>query len=284
MALGTILGTVLASAAASGAGALASKAFGGGGRGTPSAAELGAPLQQFNPIGINAGGLKATFGDNQYTVAPASGRTELVNALSNSYGGLADQLGILRSQVAPGVSGLRSARLAEIEDARKKAIGDLRENLSRRRVLGSSFGQDAIARAESEFGGARDRVAAESFLQELEMTNQLIDQQFTAQRSVFQTQLSELNLQADLATKLGAKATETLGSNAQFLSALNLKQAELAGKEAEGSGKFFGQLFQPVSSAIGKGVSSIFSSGFGSGGGGAMNIGGTGLPGFGGLY
>lgn len=210
-----------------------------------------APLENFAPAGINAGGLSTGFSGGNITVTPSAERLGLVRGISDSFGEKAGLLGLLRKSVAPGMSDLRTSRLGEIENARTSAIGNLRENLARRRVLGSSFGQDAITRAESEFAGQRDRVAAESFLQELELSNQLIDQEFTAARQVFQTSLDELNLEADVAVKLGAKATETLGANARAL-------AELNAKEAAGAGKFFGQTFQPVADAFGKGVGEWF--------------------------
>src|SRR5690606_4802425 len=117
----------------------------------------------------------------------------------------------------------------------------LRENLARRRVLGSSFGQDAISRAESEFAGQRERVAAESFLAELEATNNLINQEFAARRQSFQTGLDELNLQAEIATKIATQASDQLGANARL-------EAALLAKEAEGRGKFFGETFGPLTS------------------------------------
>lgn len=215
---------------------LGSKLFGGG-----------KPAAPPPPTGINAGGLTSTLSGGNIGINASPERLGLVSGVSDAFGRLGSDLGILRQSVAPGISGLRASRLQEIENARQRAIGDLRENLQRRRVLGSSFGSDAIARAESEFGGQRDKVAAESFLQELELTNQFITQQFNAQRGQFQTGLDELNLQADVATKLASKATDTLSANARFTSAL-------AAQEAQNAGKFFGQSFGPAFNAIGQSV------------------------------
>lgn len=219
------------------------------------------PLQQFTPPGINAGGLSATFGGNAFNVTSDAARRGLVGDIANTFTGLADATGGLRSRVAPGVSDLRAARLAEIEDARSSAVGNLRENLARRRVLGSSFGADAVSRAEAEFGRERDRVAAESFLQELELTNNLLQQEFTARRAAFQTGLDELNLEAQIATSLAGKATDILGKNAQI-------EAMLLAQQQQGLGKFFGQEIAP---SIKGGVASLFS-----GGGGGASPGGFG--------
>lgn len=270
MALGTILGSVAGGLASGAAGFGLSKLFGGNKNPT-------AGLQSFAPTGINAGGLTTSASGGNIAVTPSAERLGLVGNIAGGFGSLADELRQLRGKVAPGISELRANRLAEIEGARQRAIGDLRENLQRRRVLGSSFGNDAIARAESEFAGQRERVAAESTLQELEASNNLINQQFSAQRQQFQTFLDELNLEAGIATGIATKATETMGANARMLAQLNVL-------EAQSSGKFFGQMFGPATSAIGKTGGNFLSSLLGGGGGistGTIAPGGGGIIGVG---
>lgn len=233
----SFLAAAAPAAITSGLNFLGSKLFGGSSKAAPPPP----------PTGISAGGLTSSMSGGNIGITPSAERLGIVSNISGNFGRLGDELGILRSRVAPGISELRASRLAEIEDARNRAIGDLRENLQRRRVLGSSFGNDAIARAESEFGGARERAAAESTLAELELTNNFINQEFQAQRSQFQTFLDELNLQANLAAGLAGKATDTMSANARL-------QAQLNMLEAQGAGKFFGQTFGPLTSAIGNSV------------------------------
>lgn len=241
MAIGTLLGTLGTAALSAGVSAGASRLFGGGGGSTAPA-----PVS----AGINAGGLSGANG----TLTADANRTGMVRSVADQFGNQADALGGLRARLAPGFSDLRASRLAEVENARTNAIGNLRENMARRRVLGSSFGQDALTRAEVEFGQQRDKVAAESLLQEIEGTQMLINQEFEARRGQFQTGLDELNLQADIATKLAAGATAQMGANARL-------EAELKAKEAAGAGRFFGQTFQPVANEVGRGISSFFNSG-----------------------
>lgn len=251
MALGTLAAAALPSLVSAGASWGLGKLLGGNEK--PAAA----PVQNFKPTGINAGGLSSSISGDNLTITPSAERLGLVGGLSRGFTSEADALAGLRGRVTPGFSDLRTARLQEIEDARKAAIGNLRENMARRRVQGSSFGQDALARAELEFGKAREATAAESFLQELDATNQLIQQEFSARRGAFEAGLNDLNLQAVVATKLAAGASAQLGANARL-------EAELAAKEQAGRGKFFGEnVISPLSKAAG----SIFS-GFGSGGGG----------------
>lgn len=238
MALGTLAAAVAPSLISAGLSYGASKLFGG------SSGSSSAPLQNFQPTGFSGGGFSTSYGPGGLTIAPTAERSGLVRSLGKSFGDLSAELGGLKAKVAPGFSDLRRSRLAEVEASRSSAIGNLRENLARRRVLGSSFGQDALTRAENEFGQQRDKVAAESFLQELEATNQLIQQDFAARRGQFQTGLDELNLEADIATKLSGNATGVMAKNAQML-------AELNAKEAANSGKFFSETFTPAFKAIG---------------------------------
>lgn len=235
----SVLSAVAAPAITAGVSFLGNKLFGSGSS-SPTQ-----PLQQFKPSGFTGGGLSASFDPSgNLTLAPTAARLGAVGGLGTTFGAAADEFGRMRSTVAPGVSDLRAQRLREIENARNAAVGNLRENLARRRVLGSSFGQDALTRAEAEFGGLRDKAAAESFLQEFEMTNRLIGQEFDARRQQFETGINELNLEAGIAANLTAGATKAMGEAATMLSALNAK-------EAEGKGKFFGQTFQPVAKAFG---------------------------------
>lgn len=225
---------------------LASKAFGGG-------SKAGASLGSVRPTNINAGGLSTSLGrDNVLSVTPSAERLGLVGNISNSFKPQADFLQSLLGKVAPGFSDLRTARLQEIENARQQSIGNLRDNLSRRRVLGSSFAQDAVTRGNLEFAQEKEKAQAESLLQEIDMSNQLAQAQFEAQRGQFQTVLDELNLHADLATQLSSQATSQLGANARL-------KAQLDAMSAQGAGKFFGQTVQPAVSGISDNISSWFS-------------------------
>lgn len=169
-------------------------------------------LQRFRPVGFSAPGLRGTFADNRFTLTrtPAAGRsladirsgfagradvlrdrasallgqrdtlTGLRGEVSGLRPGLARLRGDVRSlreEVRPGFGRLTRSRLAGLRDIRERTIGDLREELSKRRVAGSSFATSQVAGAEAEFAREEDRIRAESFLQEMDATNQLIQQE-----------------------------------------------------------------------------------------------------------
>ncbi len=218
----------------------ANKLAGGGG---------GSSLTSFAPPGFDAGGIHAQYAGDRFLVGPTAERTAAVGNISNTFGAQADAIGGLRQTVTPGFSQARTAALGQIENARSSSIGNLRENLQRRRVLGSSFGQDAVSRTEAEFAQQKATTEAQSYMAELEATQQLMQQEFTARRGQYQTTLDEMNLEASIAAGLTGKATDVLAKNSQI-------EAMLDAQAAQGAGKFFGQLAQPVGAAVGKSIGS----------------------------
>lgn len=172
------------------------------------------PVQYSSP-GFNAGGLSTSFSGNNYNVSPDANRTGVVNDISSNFRNLGDITGGLRATVGPGFNDLLNARLNSLGDSATSAIGDLRQNLQARRVLGSSFGQDTISRAQSEFQRNRDSIIADNFTKSLDANNQLLKQQYDAYNQSFQANLGELNLEANIANGLTGKASEILAANAQ---------------------------------------------------------------------
>jgi len=226
-----------------------------------------APQVNFTPPGFAAGGLLANFSGNGYNVTPTSQRSDLVGNIANTFGTQANDINTLRQQFGPGFSQLRQAQLNQINSNRNSAIGSLQQNLQNRRVLGSSFAQDAINRTAAQYDQQQQQVIAQTYLQELAANQQLIQQQYSAARGQFQTGLDELNLEAGVASDLTTKATSSLSSAAET-------QAKLDAQNAAGTGKFFGGLGQMAGSALGSstftgGLSSLF-------GGGASSMGSIG--------
>lgn len=202
--------------------------------------------RDFRPVDISAGGLNARFNDsgNRVKISSAGRRQQLVGGIQDLFRSQADELQNLRGQVEPGFGRLTDARVNAIENRRRSAVGNLRENLSRRRVLGSSFAQDALARAESEFGQQEAETRAQSFLQELDVTRDLIGREFQARQNAVQTALNELNLQAEVGTQLATQATSALQANAAVQTEAALENQRqtlgLVGAAIGGSSEAFG--------------------------------------------
>lgn len=213
--------------------------------------------KMLQPINISGGGLTSNFSKGSLSVNADTGRTGLVSDLSNSFTGQADLLSGLRSQIAPGVSALRAAQLASIEGARQSAVSTLADNLARRRVLGSSFGADALTRSNLDFEKQKNDIIAQTYLQEIDATNQLINQEFTARQNAFSTKLDEANLEAGLAKDLSAQASDILTKGAEIRAQLAqtkltttaqiaTDQAKLDAGAQSGAGSLFGLIGQKV--------------------------------------
>lgn len=209
-------------------------------------AHVNAPPVTFTPPNFTGGGLNGTFSVNRYGVTPDATRTGAVDDLSNSYTQLGDQTGALRDTVAPGYNDLLKSRLTSFNNNAASAIGTLNQNLQSRRVLGSSFGQDTITRAQNQFNQSRDQIVSDNFLQSLNTNNQLLNQQYSAYSQAANTKLNELNLESSLASTLGSKSADLLNQNAQTEAKLSEDAAKSNAtnsiSQANGFGNFIGKV------------------------------------------
>jgi hypothetical protein len=144
-------------------------------------------------------------------------------------------LDALRADFKPGFSNLRRSALDEIEQAGVRAKGDLKESLRRRRVLGSKFADNALLRAEMEIGRQKAAVAAQSFLEEVDVTMRALDQEFQAIGQTLAQELSELQVVAGMETQLQAIVSQ----NFQFAQ-------KMLAEEARGRGDLFGTMLSSV--------------------------------------
>lgn len=165
-------------------------------------------IKNMNPTGFNAGGFSSSFNNGTVSLNTSPERQALVSGVQGQYQNQADELMALKGTVAPGMSAFRQSALSRLEDARKAAISNLRENFARRGILGSSFGEDAIARQDMEYQREAERISTESYLKEVELTNNLLNQQYEAGVNAFQTGLNELNIGAELGAKLASDANQ----------------------------------------------------------------------------
>ena len=226
------------------AGGLASGAaaaiFGGGG-GSVGSGLSQAPVQ---PFGF--GGLSGGLQNGRFVIQPGEARVTAVERSAANQARLADELAVARQRFSGPLGDLTRTRLQDVENRRSRAIGNLRENLARRRLAGSSFANDALARAEAEFAGVADQIRAGSMLEEIDINVRLLREETAAREQSIRAGIQELNLQADLGAALMSGVTTQLGANARL-------EAALEAEAAQNTGRFFA----PAIEAIGSGVSSF---------------------------
>ena len=155
-----------------------------------------------------------------------------VDSLRGETSALRRDLRGLRASVQPGFGRLTRAAQAAVDNARSRAKGDIKDQLARRRILGSNFGADALIRAEREFANLEDERVGTATVQEIALTAGLLDQEFRGLMADIQSQISELGLAASVGTALLS------GANAAQAAATKVLQ-----QEAKGAGQGVASLF-----------------------------------------
>ncbi len=179
---------------------------------------------------------------------------QIQGAYGEAIGGIQSNLERLR----PGFGALTDARVNAIRDEGARAGSDLKSNLAKRRVLGSSFAEADISTQRAEFAKKEAEARAASYLEELDATTKLIGEKlnfqtaeidavasyikeaFSLERASDQVQLDELNKQFDALTSMISGLNAAAQRNAQT-------EAEYAAQGAANRGK----LIAPIASAAG---------------------------------
>ena len=175
-------------------------------------------LQNPRLTSFSAPGLDATFASpEQLNLTRSQEVQDSLSGISNAFKTQAGELGGLKPLVEPGFGRLTEAGIRAIRDARRSSIGDLKTNLSRRRVSGSSFGADDISRTNAEFSKRENEFASQAFVQELALSQQLINDQATASASAYSTFLEQANIESNFAVTLSSGVSSILSDNAKII-------------------------------------------------------------------
>ena len=177
--------------------------FGGGGNiNTVRSASLVTPaFRSSTGIDLGSGSITTNF-QREGTFPQKSIETRFPRILGD--------IDTLRSKLTPGFSQVREARLANIDNARFRSIGNLRDNLARRRIEGSSFGQNALVQAEREFAQARAAEEANAFLEENAANQEILQFEFGALETELNRELQELSIAANLASSFTGIIADSL--------------------------------------------------------------------------
>jgi len=250
-------------AAISAVGAVGASALSGGGSSShPLAADFSFPTT--NPtFRFNIG---PTGNDAVITTDRGFQRDlDKFSALSNTQ---ADEIRGLRGQVAPGFGRLTSAQndifdaaLSRLGDERRASRGDLRNDLSRRRVLGTSFARDQITnqdavfdRQELEITNARSEATAQSLLAEIDASARFINAEFSSRLAGVERLMAGAEFVTQASTPFTTGMSGALGNISSTVAQLNAQaQAGL------------GASLQPLIDSVGDEVGGILSDIFGTG-------------------
>lgn len=211
------------------------KIFGGAGR----------KLKKFRPVNFSTAGGQGTFtkvGRNQFDFN-LNRSAGVNNALSGLTTGLEDRsaaFGGLRSRVSGGFGDLTRAKVQSIRDAGTRTVGNLRNRLRQRRVLGSSFAENQITSTEAQFAQEEERARAEGVVGEIGLEADLIGREFAGAIEAAQTLLNQFNFETGIASGLQQSATQAVQNvgiaRAEARSAMDAGIGSIAGTLI---GKFF---------------------------------------------
>jgi len=198
-------------------------------------------LQQFNPVGFSSPAMAGKFNKdtNSFDLTrTAEGNTAIEDLISGfqkrgeTFKGLADR-------VRPGFGELTRTTVDAIRRAGTRSVGNLREELSKRRVVGSSFAQREIAGVEAEFGELEKKARAESKIAELDMTAEFLGESTQAAIDSAAQVMTQLNFESNLSAGLSEAAGAQINANITA-------QAEARAAQEEGAGGFLGTILGAV--------------------------------------
>lgn len=262
-------------------------AIGGGGEGTPGTPDETIGLDELaeNTFGGTLLDLRRQVTDTLSQLDP------LRSGIQESRG----DIQALRDRVAPGFGELTEAAVNSVLDAGAQSIGNLRDSLAQRQVLGSSFANDAFSRTRLATGRAENEVRAQAKIAEIGLTADLIQNELATfgqefgltsfeqqvlqqdvQNAVQQAnlinteltrQLEEFRIAGGVATATAQAATSAAIANAQLDAAASQREAANLGASVNSVLGGLGGIF--ASPGGGGGLGGLFGGG---GGGGFPSI------------
>lgn len=160
-------------------------------RGTGQA-ELERLVKEF---GLTAEQAQALLATSEELRGPTRGLATQAQSLR---GQAEERFGSLIDQVRPGFGRLTESTRDTFSRRSAEAVGNLRESLARRRVLGSSFANDAEARTRLEFAAEEERALSEATINELALTADFTDRLFSASLATLQAETNAIALELGL--------------------------------------------------------------------------------------
>jgi hypothetical protein len=205
-----------------------------------------------------------------YSVGPGGGITQSptlqanLSGLQSTFGQEAGAYQQLGATVQPGYSQLRRAGLNQINTTAKANLSTLQGNLAQRRIQGSSFANAQISQANADTEQQKANFTAQSYLDELNASATLIQQQYGAATQQFSTAINQSNIESSTAASLVSNINSTMAQTATV-------QAQLDAQNAAGIGKLAGKVLGlgtgggttvggSLFSGAGSGLNSLFGS------------------------
>lgn len=186
-----IAAAAIGAAGSIGGAAISAGAQGGGGGGLRV---QGGPVHN---LAYSDGAFNVGIGNDDSGLARITStrrQTPGLTAIQERFPRILGDLDSLRGQVKPGFGVLTDIA----RQSGTRAVGDLKETLNRRKILGSSFANDSIARVKAEFA-QQEQLAK---IAEMEAFSGVINQEFGIIQTELKRDLAESQFTAGLGTQL----------------------------------------------------------------------------------
>jgi hypothetical protein len=217
-------------------------------------------LNRFRPTGFASAGLTGAYdrSTNTFNLTRTPEREAALAGVTGAYAAKQQAFAGLREQVTPGFGKLTTAmkqstaeRIAAIRDEGRRTVGNIRENLARRRLAGSSFQSSEVAAGEAEFARKQDVARAEgavgeanAYLSELEASSALMKEEFDSSIASAATILQDLGFDADIVSKMAALSSQLWNDNLKA-------QAEARAAQDAASEDFIGTIIGAIAGGMG---------------------------------
>ena len=175
--------------------------------------------------------------------AVGSAATANIGGIRAGLQGIQGGLQGLRAQVAPGMGEVTSSRVQALRNASAQAIGNLRDSLGRRGVMGSSFAEDAVSRERQAFTQEEASQRAQGKIEEISISSALFGEEmknlgmqlgldeFTT--NAMQQQFQNIATQAELQQKELTRQLNELGVAGGIINQANQISSQVAMAQAE---------------------------------------------------
>jgi len=188
--------------------------------------KIAKPIARFSPLEFNTPGLGVNMRDGGFTVNRTPQVGNALNRLNQLGAQTVNEYGQLKDQLKPGFGALTTAGVNAIEDQRRSTVSNLRDNLNRRRVLGSNFADDAVSRTNAEFAKQNAQFRAETTLQEIQATEQLITKQYETSIQGAKAIIDQGNFESEIGAELSRQFTGVMGDLAKYEASLLRDEAD----------------------------------------------------------
>jgi len=178
-------------------------------------------LRNARPTGFTSPGLSGAYNKKtrSFDVTRSSALTQGLADLQSRLGERASAFRGLRGSDI--FDKLLEGRVGAIRDAGLRTVGNLRQELGKRRVAGSSFAEREISSTEAMFAREEKIAHAEGRRDQLSAEASLIDQEFQASVQAAQVMIDQMNMESGLGAQLGQFASAQMFERARLRAELD---------------------------------------------------------------